>query len=125
MAPSASLSIPRSVPRTEFVGQETLHLAKRHTSLKVGLPLKSNLKNPRLSEMCGQGLEPVRNGKAGVPNAVGESMNDVTIDTRSVQWIDKHGKELIEVREFVPSDSDGSDNGNEGEPLHACTCVVQ
>ncbi|BAH91983.1 Os03g0138400 [Oryza sativa Japonica Group] len=39
---------------------------------------------------------------------------------RRVQWKDRHGKKLIEVREFQPSDTDDSDD----EYLDTCICSI-
>lgn len=45
-------------------------------------------------------------------------------DKRSIQWLDNHGKELTEVREFEPSGSEDSDDERE-DLLSSCSCVIQ
>lgn len=45
-------------------------------------------------------------------------------ERRSIQWLDNHGKELTEVREFEPSESEDSDDDHE-DLLTSCTCVIQ
>ncbi|XP_042444009.1 uncharacterized protein LOC122029122 [Zingiber officinale] len=44
---------------------------------------------------------------------------------RKVQWTDKCGKELVEVREFELSDYGVSDDEFEHEKLRRCECVIQ
>ncbi|URD76557.1 hypothetical protein MUK42_10056 [Musa troglodytarum] len=44
---------------------------------------------------------------------------------RKVQWTDKCGKELAEIREFEASDDGLSDDDFEGESFRRCECVIQ
>ncbi|CAN6460383.1 unnamed protein product [Victoria cruziana] len=41
---------------------------------------------------------------------------------RKVQWNDKNGDKLVQVREFVPSDS--SDDDCNDDDLDSCMCVI-
>jgi hypothetical protein len=43
-----------------------------------------------------------------------------------VQWIDDCGKDLTQILEFEPSDSDDSDDdNNDGQLLQVCACLIQ
>ncbi|CAK9233614.1 unnamed protein product [Sphagnum troendelagicum] len=43
-----------------------------------------------------------------------------------VQWIDDCGKDLTQILEFEPSDSDDSDDdNNDGQSLQVCACLIQ
>eukprot|EP00249_Psilotum_nudum_P017641 c26424_g1_i1 orf=403-798(-) len=128
-----------------FVKEEAVQLVECQSVVTLGLPLKSSLKLPRRIEVTDQGKGPVDNGKARL-SIVGGETNDVPLsgngeagfssvfgeasdvalnEPRSVQWIDEHGKELIEVREFEPSELGDSDDDNDEELWPACTCVIQ
>ncbi|XP_031483316.1 uncharacterized protein LOC116252859 [Nymphaea colorata] len=48
--------------------------------------------------------------------------NGGTESRRKVQWNDKDGDKLAQVREFVPSDS--SDNDCDEDDLDSCLCVI-
>ncbi|CAH1446135.1 unnamed protein product [Lactuca virosa] len=79
---------------------------------KNGDALKSSLKRPKTSVI------------ASVDVNGGECKNECgDTETRKVQWTDVFGGELFEIREFEPSEHDGSDdesNWNEG----TCTCMI-
>lgn len=79
---------------------------------KNGVPLKSSLKRP------------TNNATASVSVNGGECKNECgDTERRKVQWTDVSGGELFEIREFEPSEHDGSDdefNWNEGK----CTCMI-
>ncbi|CAI9301746.1 unnamed protein product [Lactuca saligna] len=79
---------------------------------KNGDGLKSSLKRPKTSVITSVDV----NG--------GECKNECgDTETRKVQWTDVFGGELFEIREFEPSEHDGSDdesNWNEG----TCTCMI-
>uniref|UniRef100_A0A1D1YNH5 Uncharacterized protein n=1 Tax=Anthurium amnicola TaxID=1678845 RepID=A0A1D1YNH5_9ARAE len=46
-------------------------------------------------------------------------------DRRKVQWTDACGRELVEVREFEPSDEGPSDEELERDGHRRCVCVIQ
>ncbi|XP_062022305.1 uncharacterized protein LOC133738733 [Rosa rugosa] len=84
-----------------------------HTARK--LALKSSLKKPSKSIPV-----PVQSSNEHETN----SHIPGNAERRKVQWTDTCGSELVDIREFEPSEADGSDdefnNGNE----RSCSCVV-
>ncbi|KAM7278326.1 hypothetical protein ACFE04_005460 [Oxalis oulophora] len=80
--------------------------------------LKSNLKKPSNNG--------ARFSTESVNESLVETRNDISCYTekRKVQWTDTCGSELVEIREFEPSEVDGSDdemdNGNE----KSCLCTI-
>ncbi|CAL9020415.1 unnamed protein product [Prunus brigantina] len=88
-----------------------------HNSIKV--VLKSSLKKPSKRT-------PVSVESANEREALSETCSDTpdNAERRKVQWTDTCGSELVEIREFEPSELDGSDdefdNGNE----RSCSCVI-
>ncbi|KAM5562193.1 hypothetical protein ABKV19_017423 [Rosa sericea] len=84
-----------------------------HTARK--LVLKSSLKKPSKSIPV-----PVQSSNEHETN----SHIPGNAERRKVQWTDTCGSELVNIREFEPSEADGSDdefnNGNE----RSCSCVV-
>lgn len=80
--------------------------------------LKSSLKKTRISI-------PVSGGVVNESDAVSEKNGDVPgyIERRKVQWTDVSGGELVEVREFEPSD-DGSDNEFDNGNKGTCLCSI-
>lgn len=83
--------------------------------------LKSNLKKPltRCSSISSEG------DHAHYSPKVMESNVSNSIERRKVQWTDTCGKELVEIKEFEPSDDDSSDDEFEGEGNQKCECVIQ
>lgn len=52
--------------------------------------------------------------------------NTVTCTARrKVQWTDSCGRELVQIREFEPSDDDTSDDDFERDFRNHCKCVIQ
>ncbi|XP_058084752.1 uncharacterized protein LOC131232497 isoform X2 [Magnolia sinica] len=45
------------------------------------------------------------------------------VEKGRVQWMDFLGKELVEIREFEPSESGESEDGGDGN--RGCVCVIQ
>lgn len=81
--------------------------------------LKSNLKKPlsRCSPIAGEGDH--------ADNSIKEVQRNVGFTERRVQWIDSCGRELVEIREFEPSDDGSSDDEFEHERNQRCECVIQ
>ncbi|MED6118261.1 hypothetical protein PIB30_000884 [Stylosanthes scabra] len=78
--------------------------------------LKSSLKRPRVNKSVNAANEHVASdGKvADAPGSQSE---------RRVQWTDSCGSELAEIREFEPSEDDGSDDEFENGSK-ACSCAI-
>eukprot|EP00250_Pteridium_aquilinum_P005356 c15464_g1_i1 orf=1347-1670(+) len=107
MAFSNTVLTPPTVPRAAFLKEESVDSFKGCTTiLEVGITLKSSLKQHRYAG--------VLDSQTGLD--VGEVSR-----RRSVQWIDKLGKELADLREFEPSDM----GDEELDPLQACACAIQ
>lgn len=46
-------------------------------------------------------------------------------ERRKVQWTDSCGRELVEIKEFEPSDNDSSDDDFDRDFNRNCQCVIQ
>lgn len=59
-------------------------------------------------------------------DASGEKGSDIPghIERRKVQWTDVCGSELVEIREFEPSETGGSDDEFEYGNERTCSCVI-
>ncbi|GMY29506.1 POPTR_0002s06550g [Fagus crenata] len=82
------------------------------------LALRSSLKQPF-------DKAPDSAGNANESQPLAENGNNIPGHTeRRVQWTDACGSELVEIKEFEPSEADGSDdefdNGNE----RSCSCAI-
>ncbi|KAL1343458.1 hypothetical protein HN51_029848 [Arachis hypogaea] len=80
--------------------------------------LKSSLKRPRINKSVDAANEhEASDGKvADAPGAQPER--------RRVQWTDACGSELVEIREFEPSEDDGSDDEFENGSGRTCSCAI-
>ncbi|KVH99570.1 uncharacterized protein LOC112514850 [Cynara cardunculus var. scolymus] len=93
--------VEETLPTSDFVGGDG-------NSTNVTC-LKSSLKRPAIGG--------VNNGDE-VENAPGQ------IDRRSVQWTDVSGGELVEIREFEPSEHSDSDDEFEHSSGKTCSCRI-
>ncbi|WOK95782.1 hypothetical protein Cni_G04489 [Canna indica] len=82
--------------------------------------LKTNLK--KLSKDCSTTSEGVKPAEFSEQVEIETSCSTVG---RKVQWTDKCGKELVEIREFELSDYGPSDEDSERENFRRCECVIQ
>lgn len=119
--PTVSVPLPPPTPRDAFLKEDAAEPQNGFTTVKLGPPLKSNMKLPRqrrkYSPPSFQDEDNTKMEDAGELNAVCQ-------ERRSIRWLDNHGKELVEVREFEPSDSEDSDDAHE-DLLTSCSCVIQ
>ncbi|MED6193274.1 hypothetical protein PIB30_017855 [Stylosanthes scabra] len=80
--------------------------------------LKSSLKKPRINKSVNAANEhEASHGK--VADAPGSQS-----ERRRVQWTDSCGSELVEIREFEPSEDDRSDDEFENGGNRACSCAI-
>ncbi|XP_065881551.1 uncharacterized protein [Euphorbia lathyris] len=81
--------------------------------------LKSSLKKPSKSM-------PISAENANQHNSLSEKGSDIPGHTerRKVQWTDVCGSELVEIREFEPSETTGSDDEFENGTEKTCSCVI-
>ncbi|XP_009336492.2 uncharacterized protein LOC103929072 [Pyrus x bretschneideri] len=88
-----------------------------HIARKV--VLKSSLKKPSKRT-------PLSVESANEREALSEPGSDIPghVERRKVQWTDVCGSELVEIREFEPSETDGSDDGFDDGNEKSCSCVV-
>ncbi|XP_068322571.1 uncharacterized protein [Pyrus communis] len=88
-----------------------------HIARKV--VLKSSLKKPSKRT-------PLSVESANECEALSEPGSDIPghVERRKVQWTDVCGSELVEIREFEPSETDGSDDGFDDGNEKSCSCVV-
>ncbi|KAK9943757.1 hypothetical protein M0R45_009355 [Rubus argutus] len=93
-----------------------------HNGRKV--VLKSSLKKPSKSSPVKSTPVPVESANKHDASSETGSHIPGQAERRKVQWTDTYGSELVAIREFEPSEGDGSDdefnNGNE----RSCLCVV-
>eukprot|EP00250_Pteridium_aquilinum_P021211 c25056_g3_i1 orf=454-795(-) len=111
-----SEAAPPPPPRDAFMENNTAAPPSIDlTVVKLGPPLKSNLKRSR-SSRTQDGVN-TRNKDNSLPASV-------CPEKKSIQWLDNHGKQLTQVKEFEPSDSEDSDTEYE-YGLASCTCAIQ
>ncbi|WCJ43314.1 hypothetical protein M5689_024062 [Euphorbia peplus] len=81
--------------------------------------IKSSLKKPSKSI-------PIPAENAHQHNSLCEKGSDIPGHTerRKVQWTDVCGSELVEIREFEPSETAGSDDEFENGTEKTCSCVI-
>ncbi|CAN6555551.1 unnamed protein product [Malus baccata var. baccata] len=93
-------------------GADDEHIARK-------VVLKSSLKRPSKRT-------PVSVESANEREALSEPGSDIPghVERRKVQWTDVCGSELVEIREFEPSETDGSDDGFDDGNEKSCSCVV-
>lgn len=90
------------------------------TAVKLGPPLKSSLKKP--PSRCFSAQDNVKaKSERSKENLVDSS---VCFEKRSITWVDTHGEQLTQVKEFEPSDSEDSDTEQE-YGLASCACAIQ
>lgn len=115
-----ALTIPKDLP--PFSSGSTLSPLNGLTALKLGPPLKGNLKRSQQRTYIPPSFEDNKTMKTSKDDIA--ELDAGCLEKRSIKWLDDHGKELIEVKEFEPSD--GEDSDDEHEDLFAsCTCVIQ
>ncbi|KAG9452017.1 hypothetical protein H6P81_004921 [Aristolochia fimbriata] len=61
--------------------------------------------------------------KSSLRKPSGSDSSDSEVVKGRVQWMDFLGKELVEIKEFEPSESGDSDEDAEGH--RGCVCVIQ
>ncbi|KAK0577244.1 hypothetical protein LWI29_030127 [Acer saccharum] len=87
----------------------------------IKVSLKSSLKKPSHSIPV-----PVQN--VNEHETVDEEGNEIPghtdTDRRKVQWTDACGSELVEVREFEPSETGGSDDEFDNGIERSCSCTI-
>ncbi|WOL00347.1 hypothetical protein Cni_G09060 [Canna indica] len=87
---------------------------------KITVSLKSNMKKPSKDLSLELKDDDAR-------ELLEDAQNKTSCCTvgRKVQWTDKCGKDLAEIREFEVSDDDLSDEEYEGGSFRRCECVIQ
>ncbi|KAL9317690.1 hypothetical protein ACSQ67_014207 [Phaseolus vulgaris] len=84
------------------------------------LTLKSSIKKPQI-------VKPVNVEAAGEQEAAGGQgicAPGGQAERRKVQWTDNCGSELVEIREFEPSEADGSDDEFDSGNDRTCSCAI-
>lgn len=96
---------------------QSAHLDNSNAMRKIAL--KSNLKRP-------QDNKPAPIEVANEHGTSGGEASDfsVQVQRRKVQWTDACGNELIEIREFEPSEVDGSDDEFDNGNDRTCSCAI-
>lgn len=86
----------------------------------IKVSLKSSLKKSSNSSI------PVPVQNVNEREAVGEEGSDIPVhmDRRKVQWTDTCGSELVEIREFEPSETGGSDDDFDNGIERSCSCTI-
>eukprot|EP00262_Sarcandra_glabra_P017133 TRINITY_DN5778_c0_g1_i1.p1 TRINITY_DN5778_c0_g1~~TRINITY_DN5778_c0_g1_i1.p1 ORF type:complete len:210 (+),score=30.28 TRINITY_DN5778_c0_g1_i1:128-757(+) len=83
--------------------------------------LKNSLKKP--SSDCPVPID--RGDEVRGTSEEKESNVSASVERRKVQWTDKCGGELVEIREFDFSDAGESDEEFESKSDQSCACVIQ
>ncbi|KAE9618325.1 hypothetical protein Lalb_Chr02g0141531 [Lupinus albus] len=84
------------------------------------VPLKSSIKKPQVNESV-----PVEAASEHEPSGgKGIDFTGAQTERRKVQWTDDYGSELVEIREFEPSEGDGSDDEFHNRNERTCSCTI-
>ncbi|KAI4375174.1 hypothetical protein MLD38_013078 [Melastoma candidum] len=91
-----------------------------HNGRKVGI--KSSLKKPS----AGNPVPELDNAGTAACLDMSEDGGDELglAEGRRVQWPDGCGHELVEIREFEPSEAGGSDDGLDHVNVRSCSCTI-
>ncbi|XP_061345192.1 uncharacterized protein LOC133291029 [Gastrolobium bilobum] len=94
------------------------HVEDDHDSRKV--KLKSSMKRPQINKPVHveAAYEHEASGGEGIYTPGSQA------ERRKVQWTDACGSELVEIREFEPSEVDGSDDEFDNGNGRTCSCAI-
>ncbi|XP_020232095.1 uncharacterized protein LOC109812521 isoform X2 [Cajanus cajan] len=94
------------------------HVDDENDNRKV--TLKSSIKKPQISKSAPAEAanEHEASGGQGICAPGGQA------ERRKVQWTDNCGSELVEIREFEPSEADGSDDEFDSGNDRTCSCAI-
>ncbi|XP_028763891.1 uncharacterized protein LOC114729563 [Neltuma alba] len=97
--------------------EQSVHLDNSNATRKIAL--KSSLKRP-------QDHKPTPIEAANEREESGGERSDFSVqrERRKVQWTDACGNELTEIREFEPSEVDGSDDEFDNGNDRTCSCAI-
>ncbi|KAJ1424973.1 hypothetical protein SESBI_11367 [Sesbania bispinosa] len=86
----------------------------------IKVTLKSSIKRPHINASAPAEAtnEHEASGGQGVQTPAGQA------ERRKVQWTDACGSELVEIREFEPSEVDGSDDEFDNGNDRTCSCAI-
>mgnify|MGYP007059637921 FL=1 len=93
---SEPLSLPPTPPQEPFHPFEASKPCNDSSIVKIGVPLKSNLKCPSVKTGVVEDSTKLTNDEDF------QTANAQFIERRSIKWMDNHGKTLTEVKEFDP-----------------------
>ncbi|MCO5593055.1 hypothetical protein L7F22_047060 [Adiantum nelumboides] len=100
VTPVVPEAAPPPPPRDAFMEDDTVSLPTNEvTAVKLGPPLKSSLKRPPsrcFSAQDGANVKCDRKKENSVVDG------PILLEKRSITWVDTHGKQLTEVKEFEP-----------------------
>lgn len=121
MTPMVSEAAPPPPPRDAFMEDNTtVPLHNDLVVVKLGPPLKSNLKRSHNCMFAAKDGAIIKSEKDN-DNSLAAPMCS---EKRSIKWLDNHGKQLTQVKEFEPSDSEDSDIEHD-YGLASCACAIQ
>lgn len=109
-------------PITPLLHGDVVKPLNGFSALKLGHPFKGSLKKSRQTAFVAPSFQDNESMKASVHDV--EGPDPIQPEKRSIKWLDNHGKELIEVKEFEPSECEDSDDEQE-YLFGSCTCVIQ
>eukprot|EP00250_Pteridium_aquilinum_P000089 c10107_g1_i1 orf=402-842(+) len=123
MTPKLFNDSPPSSPRTPLLSGDVVKPSNSFTALKLGYPFKGSLKKSQQRAYVPPSFEGNESMKASYDGATGS--DTVRLEKkRSIKWLDNHGKELTEVKEFEPSECEDSDD-EQGYFSDSCACAIQ
>ncbi|KAK7279795.1 hypothetical protein RJT34_24853 [Clitoria ternatea] len=97
------------------------HVVEQNDIDNRKLTLKSSIKKPFSSKSlpaAEAASDHEASGGQGICNQGGQA------ERRRVQWTDACGSELVEIREFEPSEVDGSDDEFDSGNDRTCSCAI-
>lgn len=100
MTPNSLTDSPPSSPRTPLLHGDVGKPLNGFSALKLGYPFKGSLKKSPQTAFVAPSFQDNESMKANVHDV--EGPDPIQPEKRSIKWLDNHGKELIEVKEFEP-----------------------
>ncbi|KAG6592297.1 hypothetical protein SDJN03_14643, partial [Cucurbita argyrosperma subsp. sororia] len=119
------LKVGPTLPHDSLPGSKSIDKVKDETpnvedgSTLRNIALKSSLKRP-------SNVVSISHQNADVSETMSKKDGDIRCltDRRKVQWTDACGSELVEIREFEPSEADLSDDEFDSENKRSCSCAI-
>ncbi|XP_058758531.1 uncharacterized protein LOC131631782 isoform X2 [Vicia villosa] len=119
VGPAQQHDVSPGLPVSNDEKDPSAHVDDTNDGIKV--TLKSSIKRPQSNKSVS--VEDTNEQEASGGHGACTTPCDQT-ERRRVQWTDACGSELVEIREFEPSEVDGSDDEYDHGNDRTCSCTI-